>query len=148
MSNKLELENKNFFWRMSAGELPHPPVASLLGYKLRAWNERDESIEIEFFARPEFCNPVGKIHGGMLAAMLDETLAPLVASFLDVNEFAPTVNLNISYLRSADVGLIIGKGRLVKRGREVCFVEGQLYQDDAVIATATGSMLIRVKLLP
>ena len=64
-----------------------------------------------------FTNPAGNIQGGFLAAMLDDTMGPALSATLGPNEFAPTLNLNVSFERPAVVGTIVGKGRIVKRGQ-------------------------------
>ncbi|WP_414718793.1 PaaI family thioesterase [Undibacterium sp.] len=62
------------------------------------------------------------------------------------DEFAPTLNLNISFHRPAGVGQLIGKGRVVKRGKDICFLAGELYQEGALVASATATAIIRVML--
>lgn len=74
--------------------------------------------------------------------MLDDTMGPLVSSTLRAGEFAPTLNLNVSFAKPATVGEPIGKGRIVRRGKEVCFLAGALYQDDELVATATATAIV------
>lgn len=137
------MDEQAFFWKMRRGELPIPPIAAHLGFQFRSWDEGSSSIEVSFVGKPEFCNPVGKIHGGMLSAMLDETLALLVAATLARGEFAPTLNLNVNFLRPADQGEIVGRGTMIRRGKEICVVEGLLLQGGQAVASATASMFIR-----
>jgi len=66
-----------------------------------------------------------------------------LAATLAKDEFAPTLNLNVSFLRPATVGVIQGKGRVVRRGKDVCHLAGELYQAGELIATATATALIR-----
>lgn len=75
--------------------------------------------------------------------MLDDTMGPALAATLSKGEFAPTLNLNISFEKAAKVGVIEGKGRVVKRGRDVCFLSGELYQAGELIASSTATALIR-----
>lgn len=72
----------------SSGELPQAPITKLLGWKFLEFNDEQQVIKVEMHARPEFVNPAGLIHGGMLAAMLDETLSPALAATLGPGEFA------------------------------------------------------------
>jgi len=88
-------------------------------------------------------NPVGNIQGGFLAAMLDDTMGPALAATLDAGEFAPTLPLTVSFARPAKVGRLLGKDRIVRRGREVCLLAGELYQDGELVASATATALIR-----
>jgi acyl-coenzyme A thioesterase PaaI-like protein len=88
-------------------------------------------------------HPAGNIQGGFLAAMLDDTMGPALASTLSESEFAPTLNLNVCFQSAAKVGRLLGKGRVVKRGRGVCLLSAELYQDGEQVATATATALIR-----
>jgi uncharacterized protein (TIGR00369 family) len=132
-----------YFWQVQSGKLPVPPAATTLGIAIRHVDPNAGTIEVEFLARPEFANPIGHVQGGFLAAMLDDTMGPAVAATLAAGEFAPTLNLNVSFARPAQSGPIQGKGRVVRRGREVCLLAGELYQDGELIASGTATAIIR-----
>ena len=83
---------------------------------------------------------MGNVQGGFLAAMLDDTMGPALAATLKEGEFAPTLNLNVSFERAAKVGPLSGKGRVVKKGRDVCFLAAELYQAGELVASATGHL--------
>jgi uncharacterized protein (TIGR00369 family) len=134
------------FWDMLAGRCAPPPAAALLGWTL-SWvaPERGE-IEVLFDAQDSFTNPIGKIQGGFLTAMLDDTLGPALVATLPGEEFAVTLELKVSFLRPATPGRITGTGRVVHRGGSIAFLAGEL-RDDAgeTLATATATArIIRV----
>ncbi len=137
------MDRSAFFWQMHEGKLPPPRCAETLGISIRAISPKTGSIEIEFEGKPEFTNPVGHIQGGFLAAMLDDTMGPALASTLGAGEFAPTLNLNVSFAKPARVGPLLGKGRIVRRGKEICFLAADLYQEGELIASATATAVIR-----
>ena len=114
-----------------------------LGIAIRHVDAEAGTIEVEFQARPEFTNPIGHVQGGFLAAMLDDTMGPALRATLAAGEFAPTLNLNVSFARPARSGPIQGKGRVVRRGREVCLLAAELYQDGELVASGTATALIR-----
>ena len=114
-----------------------------MGIKFIAIDPEAGTIEVEFQARQEFTNPAGNIQGGFLAAMLDDTMGPALAATLRAGEFAPTLNLNVSFERAGKVGAILGKGRVLKKGKEVCYLAGELYQEGQRIASATATALIK-----
>ncbi len=81
--------------------------------------------------------------GGFLAAMLDATLGQSMASTLAPDEWAPTLELKINFLRPAAPGPIFGHGRLVHRGQSIAFLEGELRNsDNELLATATATARI------
>lgn len=137
------MDREGFFWKMQRGELPPPRVAETLGIRFVAVDAEAGTIEVEFQARAEFTNPAGNIQGGFLAAMLDDTMGPALAAQLGAGEFAPTLNLNVSFHRAGKVGVIRGVGRVLRRGRDVCFLAGELYQEGELVAAATATAIVR-----
>jgi uncharacterized protein (TIGR00369 family) len=76
--------------------------------------------------------------------MLDDTLGPALVATLGPGESAPTTDLHVQFLRPALPGRLVGRGRVVKRGRDIAFLAGELYDDeDAEVATATATAHIR-----
>jgi uncharacterized protein (TIGR00369 family) len=138
------MDQEAYFWRIVAGELPAPKAAETLGLVFKHVDAEAGLIEVEFQGKPEFTNPAGNIQGGFLAAMLDDTMGPALAATLKQGEFAPTLNLNMSFHRSARVGPLAGRGRVVKRGRDVCFLAGELYQEGELVASANATAIVRV----
>jgi len=66
--------------------------------------------------------------------------------FWDVMEgrVAPTTDLHVQFLRSARPGRLTGRGRVVRRGRDIAFMAGELVDDSGqVVATATATAVIR-----
>jgi uncharacterized protein (TIGR00369 family) len=137
------MDRDAFFWQIMDGKLPPPRCADTLGISFSNVRPDEGTIEVHFIAKPEFLNPVGAVQGGFLAAMLDDTLGPALAATLGKGEFAPTANLNVSFFRPADAGPLLGKGRIVRRGRDVCFLAGDLYQNGQLIASATATAIVR-----
>ena len=104
-------------------------------------------IRVQFEATRDFTNPMGNVQGGFLAAMLDDTLGPALATTFEEHEFAPTLELKVSFLRPAKPGPLVGTGRVVHRGGSVAFLEGELHDTAGdLIATATATArLVQVK---
>ncbi len=126
-----------------SGELPAPQAAQTLGIVFQHIDAELGTVELELQGKPEFTNPAGNIQSGFLAAMLDDTMGPALAATLKQGQFAPTLNLNISFHRPAVVGLLQGKGRVVRRGKDVCFLSGELHQNGELIASATATAIVR-----
>jgi uncharacterized protein (TIGR00369 family) len=137
------MDRNAFFWQIMDGKLPAPPCADTLGVAFTNVRPEDGTIEVRFVAKPEFLNPAGNVQGGFIAAMLDDTMGPALAATLKQGEFAPTANLNVSFCKPAKAGELRGKGRVVRRGKDVCFLAGELYQGDELIAAATATAIVR-----
>jgi uncharacterized protein (TIGR00369 family) len=137
-------ERRGPFWDVLAGRLPPPPAATTLGWTLREVDPDAGTIEVAFEATPAFTNPIGTVQGGFLAAMLDDTLGPALVATLPPGEFAPTLALDVRFLRPARPGRLIGRGRITRRAREVAFLEGELLDADGnTVAAATAVATVR-----
>jgi uncharacterized protein (TIGR00369 family) len=125
------------------GRREPPPAAAVLGWVVDAVDPETGTIEVGFTAREDFLNLAGNVQGGFLAAMLDATLGPALALTLSEREWAPTISLNVQFVRPAKPGKLGGRGRVVRRGRDIAFLAGELIDGENVIATATASAIIR-----
>lgn len=132
------------FWDVIEGRAPPPPAAALLGWELVSVDPGAGTIEVAFAASDQFLNPAGVIQGGFVAAMLDGTLGPALGATLGPGQFAPTTDLHVQFLRPARPGRLTGRGRVVRRGRDVAFLAGELADDSGqIVAVATATAQIR-----
>ena len=137
------MDKNSFFWKIVDGRLPAPPCAQTLGMEFVQIDGERGTVEVKFEAKAEFLNPAGNVQGGFLAAMLDDTMGPALIATLDAGEYAPTVNLNVQFHRPAKAGSLRSVGRVVLRGKEICQLSGELFQNDKIVATATATAVIR-----
>ncbi|MFH0302376.1 PaaI family thioesterase [Bradyrhizobium sp. 31Argb] len=120
--------------------LAAPPCSKLLGWRPLDARPGEGWIRIGFEGKPEFCNPAGFIQGGMLSAMLDDTMGPAVFVMTDGKLYTATITMTVNFLAPAKPGPIIGEARVSQLGKTVAFVEGRLMAEDgAVLATASTS---------
>jgi len=132
------------FWDVMEGRATPPPAAVLLGWELVAVDPEAGTIELAFQATEQFLNPFGMVQGGLLAAMLDDTLGPALVATLGPGESAPTTDLHVQFLRPARPGRLVGRGRIVRKGRDVGFMAGELLDAAGeVVAVATATAQIR-----
>lgn len=132
-----------FLRKIVAGELPPPPMARLMNIRL-AEVERGRVV---FEGTPEeyHYNPLGTVHGGMAATLLDSALGCCVNSCLEAGDAYTTLELKINYVRpmNVDTGLVRGIATLVHLGRTTAVVEARLCdRHDKLYAHATSTCLI------
>ena len=126
---------------VSEGVVEMPPAAVLLGWK--ALDLQPGRARVQYTARPDFCNPHGAIQGGFLAAMLDDAMGPALLTTLPADQFAPTIEMKVNFVRPARPGPIIAEGTLVHKTSSIAFLEGKLTTIDGdLIATATATARI------
>lgn len=132
------------FWDFVEGRSEPPPIAALLGFELRAVDPEAMTIEVGFTARPDFCNPAGDVQGGMLCAMLDDTLGPGLVATLGEGQWAPTTDLHVQFLAPARPGPLVGHGRVTRKGRSMAFLAGELVDPDGrQVAAGMATAAIR-----
>lgn len=125
----------------SEGTVETPPAAVLLGWK--ALSLERGHVRVRYTARPEFANPQGAIQGGFLAAMLDDAMGPALFTTLAAEDFAPTIEMKVNFLRPARPGPLMAEGRVVHQTRSLAFLEGTLSTEDGeLIATASATARI------
>jgi uncharacterized protein (TIGR00369 family) len=131
------------FWDVMQGRAAPPPAATTLGFKLLDIDPDQGTIRVQFDAKLEFTNPIGNVQGGFLAAMLDDTLGPALVATLPKDQFAPTIELKVNFIRPAKPGRLIGSARIVARGGTIAFLAGELTTEAGeLIATATATARI------
>jgi uncharacterized protein (TIGR00369 family) len=126
---------------MLAGDL-RAPMAEKLGFNLVEL----ERGRVVFAATPDrsVYNPLGAVHGGYAATLLDSACGIAVHSQLGANRGHTTLELKVSYLRglSDRSGTVRATGRVLSLGRRVAFAEATLHDGEGrLCATATSTLL-------
>jgi uncharacterized protein (TIGR00369 family) len=113
-----------FLTDMIKGLLPQPPMCATLGF---------HPVEVadgyaRFDGEPEFrhYNPIGTVHGGFAATLLDSALGCAIFSTLAKGEAWTTLELKLNMVRpiTQDTGTVRAEGRIIHRGRTVATADG------------------------
>lgn len=131
------------FEAIFAGELPPPPIneaADILAIHI------EPGIAV-FQGRPNrrHYNPLGTVHGGWFATLLDSAVGCAVHSTLPAGKGFTTLELKVNMLRALNtqVPLVRAEGKLIHAGRQVAVADGQIFGPDGKIyAHATTTCLI------
>jgi uncharacterized protein (TIGR00369 family) len=111
---------------LQSGELPPPPIAVLMGM----WISEVSEGRVVFSAEPaEFhYNPLGTMHGGVIATLLDSSLGCVVQSMLPAGTSYTTIELKVNYLRpvTTKTGIISSEGKIIHVGGRIATAEGRL----------------------
>jgi len=129
------------------GRFPPPPVAAMLGFEIA---EAEPGRAVFAMEPAEWMyNPIGSVHGGVAATILDSCMGCAVHTTLDAGVGYTTTDLQVRYLRSmrAGVARVLAEGRVVHGGRRIATAEGRLYleQDPSVLFAhaTTGCAILR-----
>ena len=92
---------------------------------------------------PELLNPHGVLHGGAVYVMVDYGMGGATMAVLPAGEVCATIEIKISYLASVRSGRLTCETQIIKRGKNVVFLESKVVDaDGALVATASGSFAI------
>ena len=125
------------------GELPPPPVATLIGFDISSI-EPGRAV-MEMTAGPQHANPMGTVHGGILCDLADAAMGMAYASTLDEGETFTTLELKINFLKPVWSGRLVATGRLVKGGRSVGLTECDIVDDKARLVARASSTCMTLR---
>ncbi len=122
----LAVSGLDFLRGIIAGTYPTPPFSK----STNIWPSLVEEGRVVFEGEPEegFFNPLGTIHGGWTAAILDSAMACAVHSTLKPGQSYTTVEMKLNYVRAVmpGRGVLSCEGRLVHAGARLATSEGFL----------------------
>ena len=120
------LSGLDIFREMLAGRLPAPPIAATLDFVMT--HAEEGLVAFEGAPRAAFDNPLGTVHGGWAATLLDSAMACAVHATLAVGLAYTTVEMKLNYVRpiTEATGRVRCEGRIVSVGRTLATSEGRL----------------------
>ncbi len=128
-----ELRNRSgleFLQDVAAGVLALPPIGKTLNFFLL---EADEGRAV-FQGTPtfDFYNPIGTVHGGWAATLLDSCMACAVQTTLKKGQGYTTAELKLNFVRplTDETGPVRAEGRIIHAGRQIATSEGRLFGPD------------------
>ncbi|NKQ26685.1 PaaI family thioesterase [Streptomyces galbus] len=133
----------DFLRDVLAGRLPAPPISATLGFTL----EEVEPGRAVFAMEPgeEHYNPIGSVHGGVYATLLDSAAGCAVQSVLPAGTGYTSLDLTLKFLRpiTVDTGKVRAVGTVLNQGRRTALAQAQLFDTtDRLLAHATSSCML------
>lgn len=133
----------DFLREVQAGRLPAPPIAATLGMTL----DEVEHGRAVFSLVPgeEHYNPIGSVHGGVYATLLDSAAGCAVQSVLPPAMGYTSLDLTVKFLRpvTLDTGRIRAVGTVLNSGRRTALAQAELLDEaDRLLAHTTSSCLL------
>ena len=128
---------------MAEGRRPVPPAGQLIGLSLRAVEHG--RVQIAMTPAEFHYNPIGTVHGGVIATLLDTVMAWAVLSTLPPGRGCTSLEIKVSYLRAVTEasGEVVGEGVCLHAGHQVGIAEGRIVDAGGrLYATASTSLLV------
>ena len=137
------MSGAEFFAAISEGRIPASPIGATLDFEAATFGDGTASFRL---TPQEFhYNPIGTVHGGVFATLLDSACGCAVHTMLPEGVFYTSLDLSVKFLRSVTVGTgpITAEGTVVHLGRRTALAEAKLTDGAGKLyATATSSCLL------
>ncbi len=128
---------------IAAGVRPPPPTSTLIGLAVQSIEQG--RVRMAITPADYHYNPIGTVHGGVIATVLDTVLACSVLSTLPPGRGCTTLEIKVNYLRALTeaTGEVVAEGVCVQSGRQVGVAEGRITDAKGrVCAIASTTMLV------
>ncbi|WP_345719528.1 PaaI family thioesterase [Qipengyuania aurantiaca] len=116
--------------------------ADLMGVAFESFDAEREEITLRFRAPDSFITPRGSVQGGLVAGFLDEVMGWAHVWATDHVEAPLNLEISMTLLRPVMAGPLLGKGRVIRRGRRVIFLEGELFDSEGNLLARSTSTAI------
>jgi uncharacterized protein (TIGR00369 family) len=140
--DKQELSGLEILENFKDGTFPAPTMTVTIPMKIMAVSKG--AIEFKAVATDNHLNPMGGVHGGFSATVLDSATGAAVHTMLDPGESYSTIDLNVKMLRPVPLGIELrAKGKVIHMSRRLGISDATLTNDDGKIyAHATSTCMI------
>lgn len=127
-------------------ETRRSPSAALMGSEFVSFDADKGELTTRFTPPPSFASPRGAVQGGLIAGFLDEVMGGALLAVTDGSEHGPrlplNLDMNLTYIAMVPMAPIVAKGRVVKAGKRVAFLEGELYDEAGKLLARASSTAI------
>ena len=134
---------EDFLKGMMEGRYPMPPMSAVIPVAFAEVGRG--TVALRSLPREEFSNPLGTVHGGYAATLLDTAMSCAVHSTLAAGEGYTTLEFKISLHKAitASTGELRAEGHIVMRGSRVASAEGRIVdKENSVYATGSSTCLV------
>jgi uncharacterized protein (TIGR00369 family) len=131
--------SENAFYPKDAEQSPH---TALLGSQFVGFDEATQTATMRFMVKRDMTTWRGGVQGGLVAGYLDDVMGYAYVAATGGKMAPLNLDISISLIRLIPEGPLIGKGRVVRAGQRVVFLEGELYAEDGTLhARATSTAI-------
>jgi uncharacterized protein (TIGR00369 family) len=138
-----ETSSLEVFQKMVAGELPQPPIAGTLDFRLA----KIQSGRAEFVGKSkiDYYNPLGTTHGGYIATLLDSAMGCAIQSTLAAGKGSTSLEFKVNFVRPVfdETGTLRAIGEIINAGKQIVTAEAKLTDENGKLyAHATTTCFV------
>jgi uncharacterized protein (TIGR00369 family) len=138
-----QMSGLEFLHAMMRGELPPPPISQILGFALV---EASEGRAVFATQPAEFhYNPIGVVHGGLAATLLDSAMACAIQTMLPAGVGYTSLDISVNYIRAItrETGSLRCEAEIIHVGKRTGTSQGRLVDvDGRLYAHGTTTCII------
>ena len=116
-----------------------PSVQTLKGFAT-GFDKDAATLHMRFETDERFCHSGDVVQGGYISGMLDAAMAYAAIGMPGLCDGVATLEMKVSYMQVGRNGKFNGSGRIVHAGRNIAYLDGQLFQDNRLVAAATSTV--------
>ena len=138
-----DLSGLEYLRKIVAGELPRPPISALMNFGLVELSEGYAVFDVE--PAEYHYNPIGVVHGGLAATLLDSAMGCAVHSTLPAGVGYTTLEVKVNFVRAmtAETGRVRCEAKLIHLGGRTATAEGRIVDEGGKLyAHGTTTCLI------
>ena len=124
--------------------MPKPPISETLGFD-EIGDVAEGRVVFTMTPAEHHYNPIGSVHGGVYATLLDSACGCAVQSLLPVGDFYTSLDLSVKFLRgmTKDTGQVQCIGTVTHMGRRTALAEARIIDGNGKLyATATSTCMV------
>jgi len=143
MTTIAELSGLELMRQMASATDPPAFIGTLIGLSIDEVEYGDVTMSLK--TRPDMANPLGTLHGGICATLLDSAMGCAVHTRLDAGVGYGTLELKVNYIRSVPVDgvKLTAKAKTIHVGGKTATAEGRVYDPDGrLVAHGTTTCMI------
>jgi uncharacterized protein (TIGR00369 family) len=125
-----QMSGLDYLQAIVAGRFPAPPISRVLGFALVEAGEGRAVFEVQ--PGEKHYNPIGLVHGGLLATVLDSAMGCAIHSTLPAGTGYSTLEIKVNFTRPAlkETGLLRCEAVIVHRGKQTATAQGSVRDQD------------------
>jgi len=132
----------NYIERIKAEGRDANPFFTLMGIEIGSVSRGSATLRMP--VRPDMLNGEDFLQGGLFTALADEAMVLAIYPQLDPQERIATISENTTFLSGTQQGVLVGTGRVIKKGRRVIFAEADVTLDgsDRILSRSTATFMV------
>lgn len=128
---------------MSDDLLFNSPGSQMIQGRHIGFDAETKCVSMEFTCPDSFRSPRGVCHGGYIPAFLDEVMGGAIYMASGKKLLPLNLDCNVSYIRLVPIGPLKATGKVLKMGRNIAYLEGELLDmDGKLLAKATSTAML------